>query len=195
MNRHLTIRTILPAALLLLLPVMTLAADAKTPAADPKGVTYDQLATVSAKVEALDQASRMVTLRGPKGNAVTLQVGDEVRNLAQVKVGDMVVVRYYESIALQLEKGTGAPPVAAAAAGRAEPGQKPAAAGMATIAADVTVQSIDAKAMVVTVKGPQGNLFDVKARDPKRVAELKVGDVIRVTYTQALAVSVEPAAK
>ena len=185
---------------ILLLALTGLAAATKgtatAPAASRKGVTRGRLASITAQVEAIDLEHRMVTLRGPRGNAVTLEVGDPVRNLAQVKVGDTVVVHYYESIALQLKEGKAEPGVMATeAAGRAKAGEKPAAAGGARIEADVTVEAIDAKNMIVTVKGPEGNVFDVKARDPKRVAALKVGDVIHVTYTRALAVSVEPAAK
>ena len=43
---------------------------------------------IVATVEAVDAAKRQVTLKGPKGNVVPLTVGPDVRNLAQVKVGD-----------------------------------------------------------------------------------------------------------
>jgi hypothetical protein len=181
-----------------LAPAAARAADEKpaAPAASPsKGVMYSSLETVTAKVESIDLEKRLVTVRGPKGNAVEIEAGPEVRNLAQVKVGDMVVVRYQESIAFDLKKEAGEPQAAAAGlVARAEPGEKPAAGGARVIVADVTIQAIDTKTMMVTVKGPKGNLFDVKARDPKRLESIKVGDQVRVTYTEALAVSVEEAA-
>lgn len=189
------------AVLLLSTGALAIAADAPAakpaaaaPAPAPKGVTYDQAVSVTAEVTALDLAKRQVTVRGPQGNSVTLEVGDEVRNLPQVKVGDMVVVKYYESIALEMKQGKADTAVTTSAvAGRAEAGQKPAGAGAAQVEADVTVTAIDAKNMIVSVQGPAGNVFDVKARDPKRVAALKVGDVIHVTYTRALAIAVDPA--
>ncbi|HYV84933.1 MAG TPA: hypothetical protein VFB49_03395 [Patescibacteria group bacterium] len=177
-------------------PVTARAADEKpAPPAAHSGVLLSNLVTLKAKVEGVDLEKRLVTVRGPKGNVAEIEAGPEVRNLAQVKVGDMVVVRYQESIAFDLKKEAGEPEAAAAGmVARAEPGEKPAAGGARVIVADVTIQAIDTKTMMVTVKGPNGNLFDVKARDPKRLQAIKVGDQVRVTYTEALAVSVEEAA-
>ena len=60
---------------------------------------------IIATVEAVDAAKGEVTLKGPKGKVVPLKVGPEVRNLAQVKVGDQVRVRYVEALTLTLKKG------------------------------------------------------------------------------------------
>jgi hypothetical protein len=40
--------------------------------------SYTRTVDISATVEALDLKTRMVTLRGPKGNSVTMKVGDTV---------------------------------------------------------------------------------------------------------------------
>jgi hypothetical protein len=58
-----------------------------------------------------------------------------------------------------------------------------------------TVQDIDKNTNIVFLKGPEGNIVGVKAEDPKRLDELKVGDQIVVTYTEALAISIEKAKK
>ena len=63
------------------------------------------------------------------------------------------------------------------------------------ISATVTVVSVDKKANTVTVKGPAGNTEVVKARDPKNLEKLKAGDLIELTYTQALAISLDKPAK
>src|SRR5271165_1104556 len=84
-----------------------------------------QVTTVKATVTGIDVPGRMVTLKGPKGNSYTFHVSDDVKNLPQVKVGDTVVAKYYESIAVKVTK-PGAPAadqVDAAAA--AAPGQLP----------------------------------------------------------------------
>jgi hypothetical protein len=59
----------------------------------------------------------------------------------------------------------------------------------------VTVQStitdIDKPHRIVTLKGPSGNLVDVYTPEKvKRFNELKVGDVVTVTYTESLALKV-----
>src|SRR5262249_4568778 len=63
-----------------------------------------RLRTVVMTVEALDLGTRMITLRGASGSALTMQVDERVRNLPQVSVGDTVTVAYYESWALSLDK-------------------------------------------------------------------------------------------
>ena len=83
-------------ALLAGLFVLSIAAGgcATTPAGKTDGTGEPpswQTATVveeKATVEAIDQSTRMVTLKGSKGNSVTFKASDEVKNLAQVKVGD-----------------------------------------------------------------------------------------------------------
>ena len=65
----------------------------------------------TATVTAVNQSTRMVTLKGPEGNSVTFKASDEVRNLAQVKVGDEVKFAYYESLAVRvLKEGEAFPP-------------------------------------------------------------------------------------
>jgi hypothetical protein len=61
--------------------------------------------SMSASVEAIDAANRTLTLKGPKGNVRTLAVGPQVKNFDQIKVGDFVVVRYFEALTLELKKG------------------------------------------------------------------------------------------
>jgi hypothetical protein len=67
---------------------------------------------VTATVEAIDYATRTVTLRGPEGNARTIKVDPSVKRLNEVKKGDQVVARYTEGLAISVKT----PPPAKAAA-------------------------------------------------------------------------------
>jgi hypothetical protein len=58
-----------------------------------------------------------------------------------------------------------------------------------------TIEAIDAKKKRVTLKGPEGKTQEIKVKDPKNLKNVKVGDQVVLTYTEALAVSVEPAKK
>ena len=49
---------------------------------------------ITATVQAVDKATRAVTLKGPEGNVRTITAGPEVKNFDQIKVGDQVAVRY-----------------------------------------------------------------------------------------------------
>jgi hypothetical protein len=167
------------------------------PATTPKGVGEAAEVTVRGKIAAIDKANQTVTLQGPKGRQVTLHVQDPTK-LEAVKVGDPVVAKYFESVVIQAKKSSeGAPGVSTQEARvSSKPGETPAGAIGRQITITGTVTGIDRKRQTVTVKGPGGRVETLKVQDPKRLEGLKVGHLAELTYTQALAVSLDkPAAK
>ena len=152
--------------------------------------------TASATITAIDAKTRVVTLKGPQGKEFEVEAGPEVKNFAQLKVGDQVDVQYKEALLLQLKKGGGAP-VAMSAQGGAVTAKKGAAPGAAvgrqvSVVGDVI--DLDPATRMVTVRGPQRTVaFDVE--DPEQFKLISKGDQIEATYTEALAVSVAPTAK
>ena len=176
------------------------AAPAAAPAApkvmDAAGAA--DITTVTAKIEAVDQANRLVTLKGPMGKVVTLKVGPEVKNLAQVKAGDELVVKYAEAVSVKLEKNVEGRSATTTTTG---PVSAPAGAmpkgGMATQTTIVAnVQSVDAKKQEVLLEGPGGRFVEVKVKDPAVFASIKANDKVAVTYTEAIVMEVvAPAAK
>src|SRR5437016_6893884 len=87
-----------------------------------------QTVKVAATITAIDAATRAVTLKGPQGKEITITAGPEVKNFAQMKVGDQVNAEYVEALTLELKKGSTAPVgrTDQAAAGAAKPGERPA---------------------------------------------------------------------
>jgi hypothetical protein len=84
-------------------------------ATSPKKTTVEKsnLVTLTATVQAIDQATRMVTLKGPKGDTVTFKGPSgnvtkiraaDPKNLDLIKVGDRVAVTYSEALAISVEK-------------------------------------------------------------------------------------------
>ncbi len=166
-------------------------------AAEPPSWQTATVVEEKAKVEAIDQSTRMVTLKGPKGNSVTFKASEEVRNLAQVKVGDEVKFAYYESVAVRVLKADEAFPPASesAAMARAKPGEKPAGVIGTETVVNATITAIDKKAKTATLKGENGKSVTVTPLRPEKLDEVKVGDRLVITYTEAVAVSVEKAEK
>jgi Cu/Ag efflux protein CusF len=163
-------------------------------AAQPMGGTIGQdVSTVTAEVEKIDLKKRLVTLRGPDGKKVTVHVGEEARNLAQVKKGDRVKVAYYESVAYQVRKpGEATPGVSvAASAARAQPGAQPGGIAGSVTTVTSTIQAIDPRKPSVTLQGPDGDLVTIKVRDPKKLENVKVGDLVEISYSEAVAISVD----
>jgi Cu/Ag efflux protein CusF len=157
--------------------------------------TLRQERQIIATVEEVDAAKGQVTLKGPKGNLVPLTVGPEVRNLAQVKVGDQVRVRYAEALTLTLKKGGKELPSSkeASEAIRAPAGARPGGAVGEQVTVIANVIAVNAKTHEVTLKGPNQTV-DLYVEDPKQLKLIKVGDQVEAVYTQAVAITVEPVA-
>jgi len=162
-------------------------------AAEPtEGMQRFELITARATIQSVDLQNRMVTLRGPKGNLFSVNVGENVGNLSELKPGDQVMVKYYESVAVQMAKPGERPMMYSREVQRTMPGQP--ATRMQQVTTTATVESIDKSNSEVTLRGPEGNMVTVKARDPSAIEKLKEGDQLNITYTQAMAVSLEKAA-
>ena len=191
--------SILPALVLTALSLPTLAQQAPTEAtviaSEPGKAAIVRTVEVSARVVAIDKTTRTVTLKGPQGNTVDVIAGDEVRNFDRIKVGNLVVARYIDSLFLELKKtkagireGTEQEAVA-----RAEPGQLPAAAVGRQVVILADVVAVDPKKSTITLRGPKGNVVTLPVQNPDQFKVVKKGDQVEATYTQAVALSVEAA--
>jgi hypothetical protein len=145
-------------------------------------------AQLVATLAAVDAVNRTIALRGSRGEVLTMDVSEGVRNLARVKVGDRVVVSYAQPLALELRKGGERPARAAA------PGEQPAGAGgrRVKIVADVVLVNIHKQ--TVTLRGAEQRLT-LKLRDPAQLKTITAGDQVEAIYTQALAMAVKAAPK
>lgn len=164
-------------------------------ATEPGKAALAEAIQVAATVQAIDKAKRLVTLKGPEGNTFVVEAGPEVRNFDQIKVGDQVVARYIEAITLELKKGTGGirERVEREGAAAAKPGERPGVAAGRQITAVADVVAVNAAKQTVRLRGVERTI-DLKVRDPKQFALVKVGDQVEVTFTEAVALAVEPAA-
>jgi Cu/Ag efflux protein CusF len=171
-------------AVLVALPLVALA---------QKPVTQTDAVEVTAKIEAIDHTSRLITLKGQDGDLQTILAGPEVKRFDELKVGDTVTFRYYESMAYQIRKP--GQPGSAPATGDPKltrgTGAKPSATVAQQLTATVTIKAIDAKVPSVTVLTDDGRTASFKVEDKKNIQGLKVGDKVEITYTQAFMVSVK----
>jgi uncharacterized lipoprotein YajG len=170
---------------------------ATPPAPLPSGTVREGLVSETARVKALDQKTRMVTLEGADGSLVKFRAGDEVRNLAQVKVGDEVTAMFYESVAFQVKKPGDASmgTTVAQEMARAKPGEQPGMATARVTTLTTKITGIDKQAGTVTLLDPEGGSVTVKARNPANLERVAVGDLVEITLTEAVGVSVQPRAK
>ena len=149
----------------------------------------------TATVEAVDPATRTVTLRLPNKGTRTLVASEEVRNFDQIKVGDTITVRYAEAFTIELKKD-GKEVVGrreTSQVDRAAAGQKPGGFAQREITLVGNVVNVDTKAKKVTVKGEKQQV-DLDIRDPEQLKLIKKGDQIQATYNEALVIDMAPAA-
>jgi hypothetical protein len=172
---------------------------AQTPNANGLGgVGTTQTITVRAKIRSINTKTRDVTLVGPEGGVFTVHAGDAVKNLAEVKKGDTVVVHYLRSAVVVLsDPGQPLPPnTLTVAGGTAAPGQLPAGEAAGRLVLTGTVVGVDLDAHTLQLVNPKGGrVVTVAVTDPARQAQLgrvNVGDSLTVIYTAAVAVAVEP---
>lgn len=145
-------------------------------------------------ITALDAKTRDVTIKGPQGNEVVVTAGPDVKNFDKLKVGDTVALQFVEALTLELKKGGGlvvARSEKANAVG-AKPGEQPAGAvgRQVTVVADVV--ATDPAKQTITLKGPQRTVT-MRIPDAEQFKRVAKGDQVEATYTQAVAVAVEPA--
>jgi Cu/Ag efflux protein CusF len=161
-------------------------------ASEKPGILEAVVTTIEATVEAVDHDARKVTLKGPEGKTVTIDVDEQVKNLPQVEVGDLVTVEYIEAVTIQVFAPGEVTPgtTVVTTAGSAEPGQKPAGVAMEEITIVATIDAIDKANQLVTLKGAEGKVKTVKARNPANLEKVKVGDKVMITYTEAIGISV-----
>jgi hypothetical protein len=162
--------------------------------ADKPALISANVIKIKAIVVDIDKESRMITLKGPKGNLLITKAGEEVRNFDQINKGDEVNVRYYESIAILVDKGTGEKLQNSSidVVEVAPKGAKPAGTIVSVQELTAVVQKIDYKKRTITLKGPEGNVATFKV-DPsvKNFKQVKKGDEINIRHTETLAISVD----
>ena len=188
-----TTTAMLIGASLLLAATSAWATGATTPMPEAGAAT---VINARGKVTAIDQEKKTVTLTGQGGRKLTLEVRDPAK-LAVIKVGDPVVAKYVEALSIRAVKAGGATPGVTVEAARvgSKPGQPPAGVVARNVTATATITAIDHKAGTVTLTGPKGNKDTVKVNDPQVLTSVSKGDLVEVTYTQALAVALDRATK
>jgi Cu/Ag efflux protein CusF len=166
-------------------------ASTKSTSAQHHMTPVSSTSTVTATVVSVDMKTRKVTLKDDNGAEYSFVAESSVKNLGQVKPGDIVTSTYTESVAYVVKSEGGAPGMTASQGMTTAPaGEKPAAVATSKTTVTVAVTAIDPKGSSVTFKGPQGNMHTVKVQDPEKLEGVKVGDMVDVNYTEVLSIKV-----
>ncbi|MGL6426741.1 hypothetical protein [Aeromonas hydrophila] len=152
--------------------------------------------SAQATVTAIDMASRKVSLKNADGEAFDIVAGEQVTNLANLKVGDTVALRYMQMLDLELLKGTAGvrKRIVEVAAGKAEAGEKPGAGIGKKVTLYGDVIAVDKGQQTITVKGVDHTLV-LKVHNPAQFVLIAKGDQIKAVQTQAVGIGILPEKK
>jgi hypothetical protein len=150
---------------------------------------------ITATVEAISVSTRTLTLKGPKGNYVDIVVPDNVERFSAIKVGDTLTAHYYDNIVLRVKKA-GEKSVDSEAE-KVTPGgtAKPAGTASKQRTITATITAIDNAVPSITFSGPNNWSYSSRVEDKKALAQVKAGDKVDITWTEALLVSFDAPAK
>ena len=179
-------------ALMSLLAFPALQADQES-VADKPSISTKQTVKLTAQVLAIDHEALQVTLQGPQGNVRTIQLDKEARRLNEVEVGDTVYAEYVQHLSIEVVAGDGARPGSGSMSTvkRAPDSEMPGAVTTETTLSMATVEEINLEDNTFKLNWGEDGIKAYSARDPENLKKAVVGDLVLVTYTEALALSVQ----
>ena len=162
--------------------------------AQERSAKMGERTSATVTVEKVDTANRKLMLKDAEGDSMTVRVPEDVK-LEEIKKGDRVNVDYYETLAVSMKKAEkGAKPsMRETTTAQREPGKMPGGMAARQITATALITEVDTANNDITIKGPKGEMHTINV-DPEMkqdLAKLKKGDMVEVTFTEAVAISVE----
>ena len=170
---------------------------AQTPAA-PNAMVVDALVTdnlfqlYEGTVTKIDKKTRTIFFKNSEGESKFV-AGPEIKNFDQIKNGDRLSVTYELAVAIELIKTKSdgiRSKVETSSEVTSKPGEKPTRtiSNTTTIIADII--NVDRAKKLVSVKGPSGKVTVVTVKNPLLLADVNVGEQVRVIYFDAMAGSI-----
>jgi hypothetical protein len=140
----------------------------------------------------VDKKKRTITFKNKEGESKFV-AGPEISNFDQIKKGDHLSVTYQLAVAIELIKTKSdgiRSKVETNTITKSKANEKPSEtiANKTTIVADIVEVNRDKK--LVSVKGPSGKITTVTVKNPALLADVNVGEQVKVIYYDAMAASI-----
>lgn len=141
----------------------------------------------------IDKETREITVISGEGELHTFTASEDVKRFDEIEIGEVITFGFYKFLKAEFRKPTeeeiAEPLIAIADAEIAGMDVEPGAVIGAMVKAVVTIQVINLTYMYVTIKGPQGNYTTIDVEDAELIKKLHVGQVVIMTYGEAIAVT------
>ena len=141
-------------------------------------------------VESVNKETREIKVVDANGKIHTFVAGEMVANFDQIEPRDRIVTEYLESVAVFVVP-EGTPEMGDTGLVEVAPlGEKPGMAMADTYMVAAKIDAIDADSRVVTLRGRDGFQSAIRVADDVELANVKVGDEVRMRVTEAVAIKV-----
>ena len=169
--------------------MMTLPVQSQEPNASVRAV-----AALVGTVESIDWSSRALALRvvdGPYYTVHTIYIGPELTLFNELRTGDKVAVRLYDSVIVSVRPGVkpSVPVDTTAGARTSDPSGK--SEVLRQMKAAVRVESIDRKTNMVVYMTADNRRVIRGVLDPRLLSGVAPGDVIEITYSRERALDLQ----
>jgi hypothetical protein len=142
----------------------------------------------TATIESIDATNRTITVKKPDGIFEALYVPETVTRFGELKVGNKITATHYENIVIQVKR-PGDANVNSASAAKVPVPQGTTLSRQRTITA--TIEAIDRAVPSITLVGPNGWKYSTRVQDVNMLSQVKVGDRLDITWTEARIVSIQ----
>ena len=141
-------------------------------------------------VESVNRETREIKVVDANGKIHTFVAGEMVANFDQIEPRDRIVTEYLESVAVFVVP-EGTPEMGDMGLVEVAPlGEKPGMAMADTYMVAAKIDAIDADSRIVTLRSEDGFQSAIRVADDVELANVKVGDEVRMRVTEAVAISV-----
>jgi hypothetical protein len=147
------------------------------------------LIQTNATVIGIDVTSRTATLQGVGGPTFEVTVGPEVGDISKLKIGDAVQIAYQESLLIHADRVKSNGILRRIDSTEVLPASDGVAASAHRVQVSGTIQKVDEKTRLVTLRGPLRTLT-VRAGPGISIADLTEGDSVSAEFVTATAVNV-----
>ncbi len=171
--------------------------DSAKPVVVDAAVTENVYQLYEGAVTKIDKKTRTIFFKNNEGESKFV-AGPEIKNFDQIKKGDRLSVTYKLAVAIELIKTKSdgiRSKVETSSETASKPGEKPAQtiSNTTTIIADIV--DVDRTKHLVSVKGPSGKITVVMVKNPQLLADVNVGEQVKVIYFDAMAASISSSKK
>jgi hypothetical protein len=192
MNIKFTPISLLLVALLASSSIAIAQTGASKPMVIDAAVTDNRYQLYEGEVVKVDKKTRTITFKNKEGTSKFV-AGPEITNFDQIKKGDRVNVSYELAVAIELIKTKSdgiRSKTETNTVTMSKTNEKPAEkiTNTTTIIADIV--DVNREKKLVSVKGPSGKVTTVTVKNPALLADVNVGEQVKVIYYDAMAASI-----